>query len=237
MEYGMSKILVIEDKDDVRQLISIYLKKAGYEVIGAVDGLEGVLKAQVDESIKLILLDIMMPNLNGVGVLEKLGDSGKMICMLTSLSDQNTVAECIDKGAKDYITKPIDRELLIAKVKSLLGDGKENFSVIKVKIPISFEVSMTIAGDQVGLIYEISETDIHFFAQIGFDLNGIVKFSSEEFNSFIFMQRNVDKKFHVRIIHKEKKGEFFQYVAQFVGISDLDIQNLRRQTMKGVNHR
>jgi two-component system alkaline phosphatase synthesis response regulator PhoP len=122
------KILTVDDEPDVRRLIEIKLKKAGFEVITAVDGEEGVEKAKA-ENPDLILMDVMMPKMDGYTAVEKIKtemDPAPLVMMLTAKGTEDDVMQGLVGGADDYITKPFAPRELIARVKvALIKAGRK----------------------------------------------------------------------------------------------------------------
>lgn len=116
------KILTVDDEPDVRRLIEIKLKKAGFEVITAADGEEGVDKAKAEKP-DLILMDVMMPKMDGFTAVEKIKKEMKpapLVMMLTAKGTEDDVMQGLVGGADDYITKPFAPRELIARVKVVL---------------------------------------------------------------------------------------------------------------------
>ncbi|NDJ86239.1 MAG: response regulator transcription factor [Chloroflexi bacterium] len=114
------KILVIDDEETTVQLISILLERRGYEVIRAYRAEDGLRKAYRTHP-DLVLLDIMMPNMDGWEVCRRLRElSDVPIIFLTARSDVRDVVKGLEMGADDYIVKPYDNDELIARVKAHL---------------------------------------------------------------------------------------------------------------------
>ena len=116
------KILTVDDEPDVRRLIEIKLKKAGFEVITAADGEEGVEKAKA-ENPDLVLMDVMMPKMDGYTAVEKIKsemDPAPLVMMLTAKGTEDDVMKGLVGGADDYITKPFAPRELVARVKVVL---------------------------------------------------------------------------------------------------------------------
>jgi two-component system alkaline phosphatase synthesis response regulator PhoP len=112
------KILTVDDEPDVRRLIEIKLKKAGFEVITAADGEEGVEKAKA-ENPDLVLMDVMMPKMDGYTAVEKIKtemDPAPLVMMLTAKGTEDDVMQGLVGGADDYITKPFAPRELVARV-------------------------------------------------------------------------------------------------------------------------
>ena len=116
-----NKVLVADDEPEIRDLLRLYLEKEGYEVIQAADG-RGVLQIlQEDEGIGILLLDIMMPEMDGFHVLKKLREERNLPVIVLSAR----TADCdkilgLDLGADDYIAKPFNPLEVIARVNSNL---------------------------------------------------------------------------------------------------------------------
>ena len=118
------KILAVEDDASVLAVTKKRLEIAGYEVITAIEGLEGLKKAR-SEKPDLIILDLMLPNLNGYQICSMLKRDRKYqnipIILLTSRSKEKDVDEGFKAGADAYITKPYDSEALLFNIRTLLG--------------------------------------------------------------------------------------------------------------------
>jgi two-component system, OmpR family, alkaline phosphatase synthesis response regulator PhoP len=116
----ISKVLVVEDDISVTTGISIYLKKAGYQVVSAFDGASG-LEAAKKESPDFIILDIMLPKMNGYEVCKGIRKINPRvpIIMLTSKSDEGDKVFGLGLGADDYITKPFSFRELEARMKAV----------------------------------------------------------------------------------------------------------------------
>lgn len=119
--YSMEKkksILVVDDEKDIREVIEIYLINEGYEVVTACDGLEALEKLK-NEAIDLIILDIMMPKLDGIRTCLKIREEKKMpIIMLSAKSEDSDKILGLNIGADDYVVKPFNPLELVARVKS-----------------------------------------------------------------------------------------------------------------------
>ena len=113
-------IIIIEDEIRIRFLLKDYLLSEGFSVIEACDGEEGLM-AFKNNNVDLILLDIMMPKIDGLTVLENIRTVSDIpIILLTAKSQEEDKLYGYDIGADDYITKPFSPKILVAKVKALL---------------------------------------------------------------------------------------------------------------------
>ena len=120
----MSKrVLVVEDEADIRRLISIKLKGAGYDVSTANDGEEG-LAAAVRDKPDLLVSDVMMPKKDGYTMVrevrEALGSEAPAVIMLTARGQDTDVATGLDSGADDYIVKPFAPRELVARIQVVM---------------------------------------------------------------------------------------------------------------------
>lgn len=122
---GFRKILLVDDSETILQMEQMILAKNSYELILARDGEEGVAKALATRP-DLILMDIVMPKMDGFEAVKKLRDNAQMrgvpIVMVTSKGEAESMEAGYENGCSDYILKPIDRLELLAKVKNLLGE-------------------------------------------------------------------------------------------------------------------
>lgn len=118
-----NKILVVEDEKAINDLIAMSLKKEGYEVDQVFDGHEATQKIDT-QTYCLIVLDWMLPHMNGVEVLrqiqEKKRKNGLGVLMVTAKTQNEDIILGLDAGADDYISKPFDLNVLNARVKSIL---------------------------------------------------------------------------------------------------------------------
>ncbi|MEI8279134.1 MAG: response regulator transcription factor [Bacteroidota bacterium] len=123
MEALPGKILIVDDEPDIVEFISYNLRNKGYNIATAHDGIEAIRKAKEFKP-DLILLDIMMPNKDGVQTMKELRQMPEfedtVIIFLTALSDEKSEIEGLKTGADDYISKPIKPELLATRISAAL---------------------------------------------------------------------------------------------------------------------
>lgn len=116
----MVDILIIEDNIELGTLLKDFLKREGYTTYHAQSGEEGMQYLSI-ESAKLILLDIMLPNLDGFGVCQMIREKGNTpIIIMSAKIDKEDKLAGLELGADDYIDKPFDIDILLAKIKGLL---------------------------------------------------------------------------------------------------------------------
>ena len=114
----MYNILVCDDEKDIVSALTIYLTTGGYQVFPAYDGQEA-LRVLETEDIHLVLLDIMMPNMDGITAMTKLREiSNVPVILLTAKSEDTDKILGLNAGADDYITKPFNPVEVLARVKS-----------------------------------------------------------------------------------------------------------------------
>lgn len=155
------QILVIEDDPDIVEVLVYNLNREGYEVLAAESGEDGLSLAK-SKSPDLILLDLMLPGMEGLQVCRKLKNdpatSGVPVIMLTARTEDADIVTGLEMGADDYVTKPFSPRVLIARVRAVLrrpavsGDLSDD-QVIRVGLleidPRRYQV--TLNGDRVGL--------------------------------------------------------------------------------------
>lgn len=120
MKMTHTKLLLIDDDKELADLLSDYLTSEGFELICCHDGISGLERAY-DDSISLILLDVMMPGLTGFDILKALGGNHKTpILMLTAKGDNSDRILGLELGADDYLPKPFQHRELLARINAIL---------------------------------------------------------------------------------------------------------------------
>lgn len=132
----MKKILVIEDEKDIQNIIKAFLENAEYKVETADDGLDAINLIQKN-NYDLILLDIMLPKIDGFTVCEMIRKNSNIpIIILTALTDEESQLKGFDKLADDYITKPFSMPVLLKHIEAIFrrtNNSNENTSILKYK--------------------------------------------------------------------------------------------------------
>lgn len=117
------KILIIDDEDDIREILKYNLSKEGYETFDANNGESG-LKKCIEINPDLVLLDIMMPGMDGIEVCETIrktpGLENVLICFLTARGEDYSQIAGLDAGADDFVAKPIKPKVLISRINAIL---------------------------------------------------------------------------------------------------------------------
>ena len=158
------KILLAEDEVDLNNVVTRYLKKNGYSVDSVLDGEEALNYLEYSEY-DLVILDIMMPKVDGFEVIKKLRDKGNhtSVLMLTARDSADDKVKGLDLGADDYIVKPFDFNELLARIRAVVRRKYGNSSnklVIGDLILDTSEKSVIRAGKQIELTgkeYEVLE--------------------------------------------------------------------------------
>jgi len=121
------KVLAVDDEQDILRLVEIKLKKAGFQVVTAQDGEEGMRKALTDRP-DVVLLDVMMPKMDGYTAARRIKDEIKpapIVLMLTARGQEADMLRGIKEGADDYVVKPFAPRELIARINvALIKAGK-----------------------------------------------------------------------------------------------------------------
>lgn len=131
------KILVVDDEQDILEFVKYNLDKEGYNVKTAFNGIDAIEEAKKFVP-DLVILDVMMPGMDGITTCEKLKSIDKLsatiVTFLTARSEDYSQIAGLDSGADDYITKPIRPRLLLSRVKALLRrkSGSQSLSIIEV---------------------------------------------------------------------------------------------------------
>ena len=128
----MSKVLIVEDEANIRQLVKYNLEKESFQVIEAEDGLQGLRLAKAEKP-DLVLLDLMLPQMDGLEVCRSLkgnqATAALPIIMLTAKSEEIDKVIGLELGADDYMTKPFSPRELVARVKAVLRRSQKEASL------------------------------------------------------------------------------------------------------------
>ena len=163
------KVLVVDDESRMRKLVRDFLVKDGYSVVEAADGEEAVDVFMSDKDISLIILDVMMPKLDGYGVAEEVRKMSDVpIIMLTAKSDERDELRGFDLGIDEYITKPFSPRILVARVEAVLrrmqADADSNvISVDGIEMDIAAH-QVKVDGEPIELSYKEFEL-LNYFLQ------------------------------------------------------------------------
>ncbi|ETP73174.1 response regulator (CheY receiver domain and winged-helix DNA-binding domain-containing protein) [Lachnospiraceae bacterium JC7] len=169
------KVLVVDDEERMRKLISDFLKLKDFDVIEAGDGDEAVDRFFSDKDIALIILDVMMPKMNGWDVLKTIREHSKVpVIMLTARSEEQDELKGFEYGADEYISKPFSPKILVARVEAILRrSGMNQEDVINIGgIEVDKSAhSVKIDGAEVELSFKEYELLVYFIENKGIALS------------------------------------------------------------------
>ncbi|WP_349763526.1 response regulator transcription factor [Fusobacterium sp. SYSU M8D902] len=215
----MNRILIIDDEEQIRNILRIYLVKEGYEVTEAEDGEEG-LKIFYEKPFDLILLDVMLPKKDGWSILREIKKYTKTpVIMLTARDEIEDEIFGFEIGADDYITKPFNNKVLLARIKALLK--KTNML-----IESSIEIGELIINDS-----------SHYVA----NLTGEIDLAPKEYELLMYLIKNN----RIALSREKLLNEVWGY--DFYGDDrtiDAHIKNLRKKigkkaikTVRGIGYK
>ncbi|STO31734.1 Staphylococcal respiratory response protein A [Fusobacterium necrogenes] len=215
----MRKILIVDDEEQIRNILRMYLVKEGYEVSEAEDGEKG-LKLFYEKPFDLVILDVMLPKKDGWSILREIKKYTEIpVIMLTARDDSEDEVFGFEMGADDYITKPFNNKILLARVKSLL------------KKVGSIADSITEIGD---LIINDTSHSIR-------NMNGEIELAPKEYELLIYLVKNNK----IALSREKLLNEVWGY--DFLGDDrtvDTHIKNLRKKigkdaikTIRGIGYK
>lgn len=123
----MSKILIVEDDNDIHLILNEILKQENYQVLDAYSGTEA-LRILKNEEVDLILLDLILPGINGEQLIEEIKNTP--IIVISAKLESSDKVNCLLNGANDYITKPFNKDELLARIKVQLRTNNSNHDLI-----------------------------------------------------------------------------------------------------------
>ncbi|RMF29226.1 MAG: DNA-binding response regulator [Bacteroidetes bacterium] len=217
------KILVVDDEPDILEILSFHLREAGYRVSTAADGREALERAAAERP-DLIILDIMMPEMDGVEVCRRLRAQPEfrhtLIAFLTARDEDYSQIAALDVGGDDYITKPIRPRVFLSRVQALLrragrGEDSEEPLIRVGELTIDREQVLVFKGEQA---IELAKKEFELISLLASKPGKV--FSREEIftkvwgTDVIVGNRTIDV--HIRKL-REKLGEGFIKTIKGVG--------------------
>lgn len=204
----MKKILIVDDEEQIRNILRMYLVREGYEISEAEDGEKG-LKLFYEKPFDLVILDVMLPKKDGWSILKEIKKYTETpVIMLTARDDSEDEVFGFEMGADDYITKPFNNKVLLARVKSLLR--KSNNSVES--------------------IIEIGNLVINDTSHSITDSKGEIELAPKEYDLLVYLVKNNK----IALSREKLLNEVWGY--DFLGDDrtiDTHIKNLRKKIGKG----
>lgn len=215
----MKKILIVDDEEQIRNILRMYLVREGYEISEAEDGEKG-LKLFYEKPFDLVILDVMLPKKDGWSILREIKKYTETpVIMLTARDDSEDEVFGFEMGADDYITKPFNNKVLLARVKSLLR--KSNNSVES--------------------IIEIGDLVINDTSHSVTDSKGEIELAPKEYDLLVYLIKNNK----IALSREKLLNEVWGY--DFLGDDrtiDTHIKNLRKKigksaikTIRGIGYK
>ncbi|MEY8421440.1 response regulator transcription factor [Lachnospiraceae bacterium 38-14] len=170
------KILVVDDESRMRKLVKDFLIRNNFDVAEAADGEEALDLFYKDKEIALIILDVMMPKMNGWDVCREIRETSKVpIIMLTAKGDESDELLGFEMGVDEYISKPFSPKILVARVEAILRRSnkltqEESVEVGGIKIDKMAHM-VTVEGERVDLSYKEFELLSYFVENTGIALS------------------------------------------------------------------
>ncbi len=214
------KVLVVDDESRMRKLIRDFLIRDNFEVLEASDGEEALDLFYRDKDIALIILDIMMPKINGWDVCREIRETSKVpIIMLTAKGDENDELQGFDLGVDEYISKPFSPKILVARVGAILRRANRvaEEDAIDIGGIIMDKVAhlVTVDGERVELSFKEFELLAYFIENRGIALSR-EKILNHVWNYDYFGDaRTIDT--HVKKL-RSKMGEKGEYIKTIWGM-------------------
>ncbi len=214
------KILVVDDESRMRKLVRDFLVKKGYDVVEAGDGEEALDKFYADKEISLIILDVMMPKMNGFEVCREIREHSKVpIIMLTAKGGENDELNGFELGVDEYISKPFSPKILVARVEAILRrtnqtDEAQTLTAGAITIDQSARI-VTIDGKPVELSYKEFELLTYFMENAGIALSREKILNSVWNYDYFGDARTIDT--HVKKL-RSKMGSHGDYIKTIWGM-------------------
>ncbi len=221
---SVETILVVDDEEDILELIRYNLEREGYKIICAASG-EEALKKSVSTPLDLILLDLMLPGIDGLNVARRLKNNKNNrnvpIIMLTAKGDEADIIIGLEMGADDYITKPFSPKILIARIRAAIRKQKkklymDTFEISIHDLVINFGMrSVKIKGEPVKLRYSEFQILSSLVKRQGWVFTRTQIVNLVHGNNYPVTDRSID----VQIVGLRKKlGLFGKYIETVRGV-------------------
>ncbi len=210
------KVLMVDDEERMRKLVRDFLVKRDFQVLEAGDGEEAIDIFFADKKIDLVILDVMMPKMNGWEVLETIRKYSKVpVIMLTAKSEERDELRGFELGVDEYITKPFSPKILVARVEALLrrtvGDQSEVLEVGGIRINKAAH-TVTVDGKNLDLSFKEFELLTYFVENQGIALSRETILNNVWNYNYFGDARTIDT--HVKKLRSKMgaKGEYIKTV-------------------------
>ena len=213
----MAKLLIVDDEEKIREMIGKYATHEGYEVVLASNGVEA-LKRFKENDFDVVIMDIMMPEMDGYKTLVKMKEIKEVHCIfLTALGQEYDRVYGFDVGGEDYVTKPFSLKELMMRVKVILKrDNKQTNRIVIEGLIIDEDAhTVTIDGQRVDLANKEYELLLYLARNIGNALTRqsiITKVWGYEYDSD---DRTLDT--HMKLLRKDL-GKYSKYITTIRGV-------------------
>ncbi|EEI92826.1 response regulator receiver domain protein [Sphingobacterium spiritivorum ATCC 33300] len=213
----MNEILLVEDEQNVAELVIQGLEEDGYKVIHAMDGLKA-LEIVRTKAVDLVILDILLPQMNGLDVCKAIRDSGYTdlpVLMLTALGSPENVVLGLDNGADDYMSKPFKLIELKARIRTLLRRKSE--------------ISKSVQSQLKNEVYRYSVLKLDDYQKVAYCNDQELNLTSTEYRLLLLFMRSPKKVFMRSELLDEVWGINFDIGSNVV---DVYVNYLRRKIEK-----
>ena len=213
----MARLLIVDDEEKIREMIGKYASHEGHECVLASDGVEA-LKFFEKENFDVVILDVMMPNLDGYETLKRMKEIKDVPCIfLTALGQEYDRIYGFDVGAEDYVTKPFSLKELMMRIKVILRrENKTSSKIVLDTLVVDEDAHMvTIDGDRVDMANKEYELLLYLLKNIGNAVTRqsiISKVWGYEYDSD---DRTLDT--HMKLLRKDLK-QYGQYITTIRGV-------------------
>ena len=213
----MARLLIVDDEEKIREMIGKYASHEGHECVLASDGVEA-LKFFEKENFDVVILDVMMPNLDGYETLKRMKEIKDVPCIfLTALGQEYDRIYGFDMGAEDYVTKPFSLKELMMRIKVILRrENKTSNKIVLDTLVVDEDAHMvTIDGNRVDMANKEYELLLYLLKNIGNAVTRqsiISKVWGYEYDSD---DRTLDT--HMKLLRKDLK-EYGKYITTIRGV-------------------
>lgn len=226
-------ILIVEDVVEIRLFMSKVLKKTGFPCLEADTGEKAVHLIQQNKEIKLIFLDIILPDVDGYQVLTRVKplkvERGFKVCFVSGKNDKEAILKAIESGGDDYLVKPLYTESLLAKVGALLGknDLLETYNSIKCSIPCQLAASPILPDLHV---IELTETTVVLRSTAAIKEGCSIEIDSNELRYYLKHEGTFTLK--VTTCRRAGVGRY-SLECLFLGLTETMCKEIRALTIRG----
>jgi two-component system chemotaxis response regulator CheY len=227
----MKKILIVEDHEHIRIFLNKCLQREfpNYEILEAENGFDALKLIKENNDIEIMILDLMMPLIDGIYLYNRLKEKKLVnfkVLVLSAKNDDVTVFNMTENGVDDFLSKPVDKELLTSKINYLINQKQSMFPYINCDLN-GFIENIPIEDNSIH-IYKINEESCR--AKISFEVEKSTNFliSSKDFKEYFKLDNILMK---VQEIVKNK--ESFDLLLFFEGMRDQDLKGIRQHTISG----